>query len=218
VEIETTAAKHEFFTKYTMNDDARSRAFFLARNGVLGEGLSLYGLFTILMNAQRFGHMRNLGQIVTWSARDESLHVEANLCTFYTELKENPELANDPEFFESLRQMIKDVVTMEIAFIKEALSKGTLPDLTFEQLEQFIYFLADFRAGQLGLEPIYGVSENPLEWMDWVFSNNELANFFETRATGYGGGQLEGNWEYPDTDWFLDGVAHIVKPVADITA
>ena len=204
LEIESIAAKHEFFTQYHMDDSPKSRAFFLARNGVLGEGLSLYGLFVILMNAQRFGKMKNLGQIVTWSARDENLHVEMNLKTFNTELEENPEILADPDFKPSLVRMIKDVVKMEKEFLKEAFSVGKLPDLKMKQVFKFIQYLADFRAVQLGLEPIYGVEDNPLEWMDWIFSNNELTNFFENRATGYAAGMLEGDWVYPEQDWWFD--------------
>ena len=39
--------------------------------------------------------MKGMGQIVTWSIRDESLHVEGLSELFRTFMRENPELWND---------------------------------------------------------------------------------------------------------------------------
>jgi ribonucleoside-diphosphate reductase beta chain len=55
-------------------DIAKTMALF----GAFTEGLQLFASFAILMNFPRFNKMKGMGQIVTWSVRDETLH-----CTFH---------------------------------------------------------------------------------------------------------------------------------------
>ncbi|SVD74809.1 uncharacterized protein METZ01_LOCUS427663, partial [marine metagenome] len=40
-----------------------------------GEGLQLFASFVMLLNFQRYGRMKGMCQIVTWSIRDETHHV-----------------------------------------------------------------------------------------------------------------------------------------------
>ena len=64
----------------------------LAAFGAFTEGLQLFASFAILLNFQRFGKMKGMGQIVTWSVRDEILHTESIIRLFHTFLKENPDV------------------------------------------------------------------------------------------------------------------------------
>jgi ribonucleotide reductase beta subunit family protein with ferritin-like domain len=52
--------------------------------GAFTEGLQLFASFAILMNFPRFNKMKGMGQIVTWSVRDESLHTESIIKLFRT--------------------------------------------------------------------------------------------------------------------------------------
>src|SRR6478736_2030591 len=63
---------HSFGTK-TCGDVARTLAMF----GAFTEGMSLFASFAMLMNFPRFNKMNGMGQIVSWSVRDESLHCES---------------------------------------------------------------------------------------------------------------------------------------------
>ena len=56
----------------TNADIARTLAMF----GGFTEGLQLFASFAMLMNFPRFNKMKGMGQIVSWSVRDESLHCE----------------------------------------------------------------------------------------------------------------------------------------------
>ena len=51
-------------------DIAKTMAMF----GAFTEGLALFASFAILMNFPRFNKMKGMGQIITWSVRDETLH------------------------------------------------------------------------------------------------------------------------------------------------
>ena len=60
--------------------------------GGFTEGLQLFASFAMLMNFPRFNKMKGMGQIVTWSVRDESLHCKAIIKLFHTFVQENPEI------------------------------------------------------------------------------------------------------------------------------
>lgn len=63
------------------------------------------------------------------------------------------------------------------------------------QVEKYIRFIADRRLIQLGLDPIYGIDENPLPWVDDMLNAVEHTNFFENRATEYSRASTQGTWE-----------------------
>ena len=46
----------------------------------------------MLLNFQRYGRMKGMCQIVTWSIRDETHHVESMIKLFKTLVKENPNI------------------------------------------------------------------------------------------------------------------------------
>src|SRR3712207_9053611 len=63
----------------TNEDIARTLAMF----GAFTEGLQLFASFAMLMNFPRFNKMKGMGQIVSWSVRDESLHCEGMIKLFH---------------------------------------------------------------------------------------------------------------------------------------
>src|ERR1700678_187119 len=68
--------KYDYMQQFNVNSkDAIART--LAVFGAFTEGLQLFASFAILLNFQRFGKMRGMGQIIAWSARDESLHTDS---------------------------------------------------------------------------------------------------------------------------------------------
>ena len=65
-------------------EDKRAMARILAAFSAFTEGVQLFSSFIILLNFTRFGKMKGMGQIVTWSVRDESLHCECMIKLFRT--------------------------------------------------------------------------------------------------------------------------------------
>ena len=68
--------KHDYLATFGVDSDA-DIARTLAMFGGFTEGLQLFASFAMLMNFPRFNKMKGMGQIVSWSVRDESLHCEA---------------------------------------------------------------------------------------------------------------------------------------------
>lgn len=180
----------------------RDIAMTLAVFGAFTEGLQLFASFAILMNFPRFNKMKGMGQIISWSVRDESLHTVSIIRLFRSFLKENPEIwTRDLE--RDLYEACRTIVTHEDAFIELAFEMGGVEGLTANEVKQYIRHIADRRLTQLGLTPTYGVTRNPLPWLDAMLNGMEHANFFESRATEYSRAATKGSWD--DAWFFLEG-------------
>lgn len=174
----------------TKEDIAKTLAVF----GAFTEGLQLFASFAILMNFPRFNKMKGMGQIVTWSVRDESLHTNSIIRLFHTFVQENPEIWTDALQTE-LTEACKTIVLHEDAFIDLAFEMGDIEGLSAKEVKDYIRYIADRRLTQLNLSPIYFVGINPLPWMDEILNGIEHTNFFENRSTEYSKASTQGNWE-----------------------
>ena len=186
--------KYDFYQKFsvkTNKDIAKTLAVF----GAFTEGLQLFASFAILMNFQRFGKMKGMGQIVAWSARDETLHCESIIKLYRTFLSENPEIETT-EFKTEIYQICETIIVHEDAFIELCFGMGEVEGLTEEDIKKYIRFIANRRLIQLGLQPIYqNVEKNPLPWMDEILNGVEHTNFFENRVTEYTKAATTGSWD-----------------------
>jgi len=185
--------KYDYMQGFNVNskrDIAKTMAVF----GAFTEGLQLFASFAVLMNFPRFNKMKGMGQIVSWSARDETLHTVSIIKLFRTFIDENPEIW-DASLQEELRHACETIVEHEDAFIDLAFEMGGIEGLTALDVKTYIRWIADRRMTQLGLEPIYAIQRNPLPWMDEMLNAVEHANFFEARATEYSRAATQGTWE-----------------------
>jgi ribonucleoside-diphosphate reductase beta chain len=182
---------------YMQGFSVRSRheiAKTLAAFGAFTEGLQLFASFAILLNFPRFGKMKGMGQIISWSVRDETLHCVSVIRLFRTFVQENPDI-----WTESLRREISEIcatiVLHEDAFIDLAFEQGGVDGLGADEVKEYIRYIADRRLIQLGLEPLFNVERNPLPWLDEMLNAVEHANFFENRSTEYSKAATIGSWE-----------------------
>ena len=185
--------KYEYMQRFNVQNP-RDIALTLAVFGGFTEGLQLFASFAILLNFQRFGKMKGMGQIVTWSARDETLHTAAIIRLFHTFVRENPEVLTEA-FQEQLYEACRTVIQFEDAFIDLAFELGGIEGLQPQEVRQYIRYIADLRLTQLGLVPIYQIADNPLPWMEQILNGVEHVNFFENRVTEYSKASTEGCWE-----------------------
>lgn len=168
-------------------------ALTLAVFGGFTEGLQLFASFAMLLNFPRFNKMKGMGQIVAWSARDETLHADSVIRLFRTFIREYPE-ANDG-LEGHIRHALHTIVEHEDAFIDLSFSLGAIQGLTAEEVKQYIRYIGDWRLSQLGFDAEYHVAQNPLPWMDEMLNGLEHANFFENRATEYSKAATQGTWD-----------------------
>jgi ribonucleoside-diphosphate reductase beta chain len=172
----------------------RDIAMTLAVFGAFTEGLQLFASFAILLNFPRFNKMKGMGQIVSWSVRDETLHTNSIIRLFHTFIQENPEVWTE-DFQRDLYVTCSTVVHHEDAFIDLAFEMGGVQGLEAEDVKQYIRWTADRRLMQLGLQPMFRIEKNPLPWLDVMLNAVEHVNFFENRVTEYTKAATRGSWE-----------------------
>ena len=185
--------KYDYMQRFNTSSN-ENIAKTLAMFGAFTEGLQLFASFAILLNFPRFNKMKGMGQIVTWSARDETLDTNSKIRLFHTFLQEIPEIKKQ-DLYQDLTQACSTVVAHEDAFIDKAFELGGVDGLDAENVKKYIRYIADSRLNQLGIDPIYSIGKNPLPYMDEMLNSLEHANFFESRATEYSRAATKGKWE-----------------------
>jgi len=194
MEYEAMKDKHDYMGQFGVDSDAdicRTLAMF----GGFSEGLQLFASFAMLMNFPRQSKMKGMGQIVSWSVRDESLHCEGIIKLYHAFNKETGAVTK--AVADDIVDCCKTVVDMEDRFIDLAFELGPVNGMTPNDIR----FIADWRLRQLNLPEVYGVTENPLPWLQSLLSGVEHANFFEARATEYSKAATQGPWHGADGVW-----------------
>jgi ribonucleoside-diphosphate reductase beta chain len=194
LEYDQMRDKHEYFLDLShKNGTAASVATNIAAFSAFTEGMQLFSSFIMLLNFPRHGMMKGMGQIVTWSIVDETLHAESMIKVFRTYIEENRELWND-ELKSQIYTIAEKMVELEDKFIDLAFNMGDMPQLTSADVKHYIRYIADRRLISLGLKGIFKVKKNPLPWVEEMINAPTHTNFFENRATDYAKGALSGDW------------------------
>jgi len=198
MEFEAMRAKHDYMQEFGVENNA-DIARTLAMFGGFTEGLQLFASFAMLMNFPRFNKMKGMGQIVSWSVRDESLHCEGIIKLYHAFNKETGAVTK--AVADDIVECCRHVVDLEDRFIDLAFEAGDVQGMNPEDIKQYIRFIADWRLRQLKLPELYGVTENPLPWLQSLLSGVEHANFFEARSTEYSKAATRGQWHGDTGVW-----------------
>lgn len=193
MKIKEMVEKHEYLSDFNM-DNPHEIAKTVAVYSGFTEGVQLFSSFAILLNFPRHNLMKGMGQIVTWSVRDESLHVESMSKLFRAFIQENPEIWNDKLKYE-IYCACERVVELENSFIDICFENAEITDLTPEDVKEYIRYIAGRRLLGLGMKNIFHTKINPLPWIDYQLNAVEHTNFFENRATEYAKASTQGNWQ-----------------------
>ena len=194
LEYQEMKDKHEYVLKISnKNGDLASTATHIAVFSAFTEGMQLFSSFIMLLNFPRHGLMKGMGQIVTWSIVDETMHTESMLKLFKEYIKENPEIWND-ELKAKIYTIAEKMVELEDKFIDLAFAQGEMRDLKAEDVKKYIRYIADRRLIGLGMKGIFKVKRNPLPWVEEMINAPIHGNFFENRVTDYAKGATSGTW------------------------
>jgi ribonucleoside-diphosphate reductase beta chain len=193
MQYEEMKAKHDFFAQIA-GQDAQTIAQQIAAFSAFTEGMQLFSSFIMLLNFPRHGKMKGMGQIITWSIVDETMHAESMIKLFRTFIEENRDIWND-ELKSEIYKIAEKMVELEDKFIDLAFSIGPMEGLDGDGVKRYIRYIADRRLISLGLKGIFKVKKNPLPWVEEMVNAPIHTNFFENRATDYAKGALSGSWE-----------------------
>lgn len=174
----------------TKKEIALSLAVFSAFN----EGVNLFSSFAVLLNFSRFNKLKGVGQIISWSIRDESLHAEAGCWLFRTLIEENPEIWTD-DLKKAIYDAARTTIELEDAFIDKAFSAGDIEGLTAVDMKAFIRHRANTKLQDLGLKSNWrNIDKEALArmtWFDVLSSGASSQDFFAGRETNYSRGVVD---------------------------
>jgi len=194
LEYDAMKDKHDYFTNLAnTNGTKESVATNIAAFSAFTEGMQLFSSFIMLLNFPRHGKMKGMGQVITWSIVDETMHAESMIKLFRTYVEENLDLWND-DLKGKIYTIAEQMVELEEKFIDLAFALGPMEGLTPEDVKKYIKYICDRRLISLGLKGIYKVKKNPLPWVEEMINAPTHTNFFENRATDYARGALSGDW------------------------
>jgi ribonucleoside-diphosphate reductase beta chain len=190
----------------TVADVARTLAMF----GAFTEGMALFASFAMLLNFPRHNKMNGMGQIVSWSVRDESLHCEGVIRLYHEWHRETGAVTSAVR--DDIVDVAKTMVGLEERFVDLAFRVGEVEGMCAADIQAYVRYVADWRLTQLKLPTVYGyfvaneggnhqAKPHPLPWLVEILNGVEHANFFEQRATEYSKAASRGAWDGEDGVW-----------------
>jgi ribonucleoside-diphosphate reductase beta chain len=195
MEYQEMKDKHDYVMNISaQNTTKENTATHIAVFSAFTEGMQLFSSFVMLLNFPRTGKMKGMGQIVTWSIVDETMHAENMMKLFKTYIQENNEIWND-DLKSRIYTIAERMVELEDKFIDLAFSSGEMEGLTADELKKYIRYIADRRLIGLGMKGIFKVKRNPLPWVEEMINAPTHTNFFENRSTDYAKAAHTGTWD-----------------------
>ena len=167
IDLRDRDALHEFLMSYL---------FFAA----VFEGTWFYNGFSPIFSLQRRGLMKGTGEQLQYIMRDEVLHFSFGMRVVRQIMKEE-DIAPDPA---ALAELWEEADEAERAYADFLLAEPILGYSAEMHHGQFRY-IANRRAGKLGLGLPFPGAENRLPWLDEQANLRKEKNFFETRVTDY---------------------------------
>jgi ribonucleoside-diphosphate reductase beta chain len=178
--------------------------------GAFTEGMALFASFAMLLNFPRHNKMNGMGQIVSWSVRDESLHCEGIIRLYHEWHRETGAVTR--AVADDIVDVANTMVSLEEQFIELAFGLGEIEGMRAEDIRAYVRYVADWRLTQLKLPTVFGcfevteggyrqVKPHPLPWLVEILNGVEHANFFEQRATEYSKGASRGAWDGEEGVW-----------------
>ncbi|MGL4576169.1 MAG: ribonucleotide-diphosphate reductase subunit beta [Burkholderiaceae bacterium] len=158
----------------------------------LMEGLFFYVGFVQILALGRQNKMTGAAEQYMYILRDESMHCNFGIDLINQIKLENPHLWT-PEFRAKITALFNKAVELEYRYAEDTMPRGVL-GLNASMFKEYLRFVANRRALQIGLDPLFPQATNPFPWMSEMIDLKKQRNFFETRVIEYQtGGAL--NWE-----------------------
>jgi ribonucleoside-diphosphate reductase beta chain len=150
------------------------------------ENSSLFSQFANLISFTRFkGYMKNISNMVAWSAQDEQVHANAGIYLINQYVSETGININNLQDWKSL---ISLYVEKEEELLDWIFETGELDFYTKNDLLNYIKYRLDQSLFKIGITPIFNLTSLDVKSMMWfeeeVFANS-LDDFFAKRPVDY---------------------------------
>lgn len=204
----------EFYLSFLENEDMKKKMNFvsaalsvdsvyelplsLAAFSAFTEGVSLYSSFAILLNFQRFNKLKNVGNILAWSTKDESLHSTAG-CWLFREMISEMKLSEEDiqDLHRKVSKIAMYVYELECANIDEIFKLGEFCELTSQDMKSFIWNRIISKLNEINVPHSLAPRKEPVsKWFNELVDGKELVDFFEARSSQYVKG-----WNFSEVGW-----------------
>jgi len=187
--IETLTDPH-FTTGTPENDQKLLKSLIVF--ACLMEGLFFYVGFAQILALGRQNKMTGAAEQYQYILRDESMHCNFGIDLINQIKLENPQLWT-AQFKAEIKDLFAQAVELEYKYAEDTMPRGVL-GMNASMFKGYLRYIANRRATQIGLEPLYPNAENPFPWMSEMIDLKKERNFFETRVIEYqSGGAL--SWD-----------------------
>src|SRR6478736_5866746 len=149
----------------------------------LMEGLFFYVGFVQILSLGRQNKMTGAAEQYQYILRDESMHCNFGIDLINTIKLENPNLWTQ-DFRRELTDLFHKAVELEYAYAEDTMPRGVL-GLNAPMFKEYLRFVANRRAQQIGLDQLFPGATNPFPWMSELIDLKKEKNFFETRVIEY---------------------------------
>ena len=149
----------------------------------LMEGLFFYVGFVQILSLGRQNKMTGSAEQYQYILRDESMHCNFGIDLINTIKLENPHLWTQ-EFRREITDLFHKAVELEYAYAEDTMPRGVL-GLNAPMFKEYLRFVANRRAQQIGLDQLFPGATNPFPWMSELIDLKKEKNFFETRVIEY---------------------------------
>ncbi|MCK0206258.1 ribonucleotide-diphosphate reductase subunit beta [Ornithobacterium rhinotracheale] len=170
------------------SEDHKAYVMSLLMFSILIENVSLFSQFAIILSFTRFrGYMKNVSNIIAWTSVDEQIHANAGIYLINKIKEEQPELLQESEEAQ-IYDLIKESINIEAQILDWIFEQGEIPNITKENLLNFMKFRVDDSLVKIGMKPLFNVTNEEYKAMEWfeqeVFANS-LDDFFAKRPVDY---------------------------------
>ncbi|MGV8091212.1 MAG: ribonucleotide-diphosphate reductase subunit beta [Mangrovibacterium sp.] len=153
-------------------------------NNIVLEGIFFYSSFAHFFAMKEMGKMKNVASGVELILIDESLHLQNGIEAILIMLEESPEIVDDEAFVKEMRSIILKGLQLELDYIRSKFGQRSLLGMSYPELEKYLKYITDRRLVELGFDPEFRISENPLRFLQKE-DVKKLINFFEVSSTEY---------------------------------
>ena len=183
VKIPVFKDRLEFIQEHLLDPDELYKLVFFT---LVIENSSLFSQFANLISFTRFkGYMKNISNMVAWSAQDEQLHANAGIYLI-NKFVESTEININTKL--DWRSLIESYIEQESKLLDWIFEEGELDFYTKNDLLTYIKYRLDQSLFKIGVNPIFNLTAldvKPMIWFEEEVFANSLDDFFSKRPVDY---------------------------------
>lgn len=183
VESDLMKSRMERFRTTLNTSDIFSNLFYFT---IIQENTSLFSSFASILAINKFeGKMKNVANIINWTATDEQIHANAGIFLMNKIREENIDMSNlEATFQKSLEKILEE----EDKVVDWIFELGEFPWFTKQDVKNFMRYRVDEACVAMKLPRVFNITSQqikPMRWFDEEVHAQSYDDFFARRPVDY---------------------------------